>query len=44
MDFHANDDFPITGRAFDQFLSIGLDGHSVAICPLKILHAEFYIW
>ena len=39
MDFHADDDLPIAGRTFDQFLSIGLNGHNVAHLPLKIREA-----
>jgi hypothetical protein len=30
MDFHADDDLPITGRTFDQFLSIGSNVHVTA--------------
>ena len=44
MDFDADDDFPIAGRTFDQFLSIGLNGHNLEHAPVKFWKREFYIW
>jgi hypothetical protein len=45
MDFHADDNLPVAGRALDQFLSTGLSVHVIARVPLKNpVKRQFYIW